>query len=210
MRDKWQEEATRTLRACGFVPIKLPDYHFDSRGKKVYPNPGRPDTFFAGRGHHGGFVEVKTGRGEHHQRFDFKEWREDQRTWYYQEALPYQASYWLFIVLGERVNGKEYPRIAMLITAERLLQIEQQANKKSLSYEEAVNLDGGHWLLTWAGDNIWDVPAKHPFAKKHIQQEKKYVRLSRGFRSISRCRDQTSRRRSREQDAFVKDDGCPD
>lgn len=169
MADKYQHEAGRTLRAAGFIALKNPDF-YKGNGKNIYPVANRPDTFFAGPYGSGGFVEVKTGRGTHQQRFPFAEWRDDQRQWYYEHVEPVNAAYWLFIVLGRHVRHAKYPRTALLITAERLLQFESTATRQSMSFSDAISLDDGVWCLDWAGDSLWDIRQSHPFYQLHVKE----------------------------------------
>lgn len=194
MADKYQVEASRTLNLAGFIAIKPPDFMPSAFGKKnYYPVADRPDTFFAGHHNQGGFVEVKTGRGKHQQRFPFEEWRDGQRAWYIEKAKPANAAYWLFITFGRDIRNKKYPRITLLITAQRLLDFEAQATKKSMSHEEAMQLDDGKWTLSWVGDNQWCIPKTHPFYKLHMEV-KHENKLYGGSRYLSRKRIRIRRR----------------
>jgi len=161
MADKYQNELTALLGRSGFVAIKNTDYHINSYGKKVFPNQGIPDTFFAGRLNRGGFVECKTGVGKYRQAFPFKNWRDDQREWF---ANHDQAAYWLFIVLGKRIGAKKYPRIALLMPAWAFTAWEERAERKSIPYKEA---ETSIWRLEWK-DGHWSVPEYHLFHVQYI------------------------------------------
>lgn len=171
MRDRWSNEVARTLSPFG-VYKKFPD-----RGYKVKADPskglGEPDVepgfpdavFICASG--GCFVETKTGGTA----FPFLNWRPNQRAWYENICAPFGIPYYLFLVMGETITSKKYPRIALLMTAEAFLTIEREnEGRKSLPYAYAagrVDL-----RLQWAGNSRWLIPDGHPFAQQFLLENK--------------------------------------
>lgn len=169
MADRNQTELTRTLRACGFCSIKLPDMYVARGGKAVFPTKGRPDSFFV-NGMSGGFVEAKVGQGKHRQRFPFSSWEEDKREFWKRECISTNTPYWIFLTLGKRIGGKKYPRLTALLTAEEFLSLEAQTlpDRKSISHD--MLLENPEWLLEWQGDSCWSIPDTHAFYVRHIKE----------------------------------------
>lgn len=159
MADKYQGEMTRTIKNAGFFTIKLPDAYWNGK-KMVYPDVGRPDNFFAGH-YTGGFIEAKTGRGKYQQRWPFSEWRDSQREWYETIAKPQNVMYFFFIVVGAGITAKQYPRIAAIIPARHIKLIEDDSDRKSLSYKDIVDMTDCR--LEWLGNQTWHIPEHHIF-----------------------------------------------
>jgi hypothetical protein len=168
MPDKYQLELSRTLAKAGFYTLKIPDFHFGNNSEKSYPDSGRPDNFFMANGI-GGFVEAKTGRGEYQQRWPFAEWRDSQRQWYQTVAVAKHIPYYLFITVGKRIDAVKYPRITVLLPADTLINIEQNTDRKSLSYEELRDMT--YCRLQWAGKQTWTIPKFHIFRTRIMQRK---------------------------------------
>jgi hypothetical protein len=183
MADKWQPEASATFSklqktkhiwAEKFLDVQFSDEHGNVTHHKkakarVYPKEGRPDMIYMGIGNGlwtpGGFVEVKSAQGDKGQRFDFNEWREDQRKWYYDYSQPMKLQLWFWLCMGHVINRDPYPRITMLFPVQILIELEQNANRKSLPYSEAVS-ELAIYQLKWLGGGKWDIPQTHPFWKQ--------------------------------------------
>jgi hypothetical protein len=179
MADLYQGEATRSLLHAGLWTEKFLDVQFQNKAGKVtshkeatnrvYPSKGRPDAVYFGMGNGvntpGGFVEVKTAQGDKGQRFAFDEWREDQREWYDRYAKPMKLQLWFWLCMGHVINRDPYPRITMLFPVQILIELEQNANRKSLPYSEAVS-ELAIYQLKWLGGGKWDIPQTHPFWKQ--------------------------------------------
>jgi hypothetical protein len=141
---------------------------------REYPLSGRPDMYYMMPGDGiispGGFIEVKTGQGKHRQRFDYAQWRDDQRSWYQNYAKPMRISLWIFLVLGGRIGGLHYPRMACLFPAQMLEQLEATDSRKSLSYNHALECLT-RFRLEWAGNKTWDIPLTHPFRTQEERRD---------------------------------------
>jgi len=183
MADKYQLHATRTLIHSGFWAEKFIDMHFlDKRGnvsskktsKRVYPNSGRPDMYYFddarldtyGALHmRGGFIEVKSPASKVGSRFDYNQWRDEQRDWYHREAEPRGWTVWMFLVMGKRVNDKRYPLVAYLFPIHFIIDLEKMDTRKSLSYDRAANkLE--RYKLEWVGNSTWNIQEYHPFREQ--------------------------------------------
>lgn len=167
MRDLFSAEIKRTLDPYG-VYKKIPDrgYKRTSGAVNVLGNsdvePGFPDGFFICE-HGGCFIETKTGDGPNRSRFPFSDWRPNQRQWYFDVAVPKRIPFYLFIVLGDKVQSAEYGRISILLSASTFLEVEKASDRKSLSYDEAFDFVS---RLDWAGKGTWSIPKDHEFYKR--------------------------------------------
>lgn len=168
VRDKWQTEITRSLSAWGLDAIKHNDYMVGAGGKGFFPaNPGEFDVHWSYNGS-SGYIEVKTGQGKHRQRFAFAQFDKAKRDWYERTAIAHSVPTWWTIVLGNRINGKKYPRINLFVPTELILQIEKEfeGQRKSIPYEYAVS-DLSDWLLEW-DNGTWALPKAHMFRKQYF------------------------------------------
>ena len=181
MADKYQPHATRTLKTSGFWAEKFIDMHFvNKKGKvsskktknKVYPTSGRPDMYYFKESTdketclRGGFIEVKSPKGDNGSRFPYSEWREDQRNWYHREAVPRKWTIWMFLVMGNSIRDKKYPKKAFLFPVKHLIELEAtEQSRKSLSYDRACRkLE--RYILDWHGNQTWFIQSDHPFREQ--------------------------------------------
>lgn len=174
MADKYQPEATRTFRSLECWTDKTKDAYFDPRLKRwIYPETGYPDM----RVHINlkkydpvipqVCVEVKTGAGKKRMRWAFNSWREEQKSWYETYGENFPNYYWFFIMFGDAVNSKKYPRRPLLIQAEQIVKIDRESDRKSIPYQLA--LDTG-MMLKWSSTRkTWDISG-HPFEKLFLKE----------------------------------------
>lgn len=166
MRDKFSGEAHELFASMGFYK-KFADAgwrDFQKRQVEKQEDPGLADSILIpttmGCSFKPIFIEHKTGEGKNRERFAFSKWGERQREFHVACAwsgLPY----YLFLVMGNRVGGKEYGRIAFLMPGETMLEIERMADgRKSLSYATAIKLLEKERLLWTTGR--WCIPEYNP------------------------------------------------
>lgn len=167
MADANHDEARNTFRRAGFHTDHPADAHFaqNVNGKIVLKKPkfGRAD--FICTGNNMGFaVEAKMGTGNNKQSFPFRRWETHQRKWALRYQQQYNNTYWLFITLGKYLDsykkGQKYPKISILIPANRVLQLEQELDRKSIPYDWARDCE---YRLEWNGNQSWAIPIGHPF-----------------------------------------------
>ena len=166
MADVYQGEATKTLRSLGLFTINTPDSEFNAGVREA----GQADRIYVGLiggALHTGAVEVKTGRGTHRQSWPFAEWKDEQRKWAAAWREKTGSPYLLFITVGDdmphlpKTDKRKYPRITILVPHKVILQMEAEADRKSLSYEQIENMQ--LYRLQWAGGNCWTIPPHNPF-----------------------------------------------
>ncbi|MBK8134234.1 MAG: hypothetical protein IPK52_00115 [Chloroflexi bacterium] len=166
MADKFQPEATTTLRSLGLFTIAIPDSEFNAGVREA----GHADRIYIGRigdGLYHGAVEVKTGRGEHRQSWPFAEWSDEQRRWAQAWREKTGTPYLLFIMVGNdlpqlpKTESRPYPRIAVLVPHKVILDLEAAAERKSLSYQQIADMQT--FRLNWAGKGRWIIPPCNPF-----------------------------------------------
>lgn len=170
MADKWQTECTNTFRKLDFWTDKTKDAYWDPKFKRwVYPDTGFPDMrIFANAKYESDYpmvvVEVKTAD---ETRFAFDSWRDTQREWYETYAKQFNNYYWLWIMFGKTRGRGKYPRLPLLIQAERFLKIESGLDRKSMPYDLAK--DTG-LMLSWnTTTESWSLSG-HPFQKVFMRE----------------------------------------
>lgn len=166
MRDKFSGEAHALFSELGFYK-KFADagYRYaPTKTMEAQEDPGLADSILIpttmGCSFQPIFIEHKTGEGKNRERFTFAKWGERQRQFHVACAWS-GIPYYLFLVMGSRIGGKEYGRVAFLMPGETMLNIEQLAGeRKSLSYATAVKLLEKEALVWQKGK--WCVPAHSP------------------------------------------------
>jgi len=173
MADLYQTETTNLFRSIGCWTDRHKDAYWDPKLKRwIYPETGFPDMrVFMSCAYRPKYpialVEVKTGEGTNRERFAFSSWRQEQRDWYEKHG-NFSLYYWLMIVMGKRIGGKKYGRLAILIPAEEFLQIEMQSARKSISYDQAAESE---FRLTWdSGTGGWVIPENHLFYNTFLRE----------------------------------------
>lgn len=161
MRDKYSHEVARTLYPFGFYK-KFTDAGWRDKARKTMAaqeDPGIADGVFIALGGKAAFIEAKTGD---RTSFAFDGWVPRQREFClacHLSAIPY----WIFLIMGDAITSKEYPRVAYLFTGELLFNIiEMAAPRKSLAYATASAMLI-EYQLQWKGHSTWEIPEGHPF-----------------------------------------------
>jgi len=175
MKDKWSVELSRLMGQHGLC-VKFRDRSWISDKAEQHPKAagsekagyaaGLADNMFIGSNLRGrqslaALFEVKTGSGSSYERFVYEGWTHDQRVcavacaW---SGIPY----YLFLVMGVRIGGRDYPRRAWIIKPLMMLDMESDPiykGRKSLSYKTAVSV-WADYELTWSKGQ-WTIPLNH-------------------------------------------------
>lgn len=172
MRDNNSSEIARSLYPYGFYK-KHTDAGWANKQKKLMQkqaDPGLADGYFVT--YSGWFAWVEAKRGDY-TRFDFAGWNERQREFAVACAWM-DIPYWMFLTMGERINGKNYPRVAWLMPGKVYADVETEAYpRKSVSYGTAV-ARWQTWQLLWAGSGRWEFPEGHPFGQLVLMKKATY------------------------------------
>lgn len=166
MRDKFSGEAHRTFAPLGFYK-KFADAgyrHAPTKTMATQEDPGLADSILIpttmGCAFQPVFIEHKTGEGTSRERFAFAKWGERQRQFHVACAWS-GIPYFLFLIMGDRIGGKQYGRSAFLMPGETMLDIERMAaGRKSLSYATAKTLLEKEELI-WERER-WCIPVHNP------------------------------------------------
>lgn len=174
MADKYAHEAWRTLRSYGFAVRTDPTEKYSTSGEN-----GRADALVARAGR-AVYVEAKTGATS----FAFKNWRPNQREWFYEYCAkyPFQMELWFWITMGfdrpNSTNPTDAPRRSYLFSSQIMFQTEQLISpyQDSIPYRvgpaykremQDRHLDAENlWLpyaLMWDGGGKWKIPNTHAF-----------------------------------------------
>lgn len=173
------------LRSLGLFTIAIPDSEFNAGARE----PGHADRIYIGRIHDGlyhGALEVKTGRGTHNQSWPFAEWKDEQRKWAQAWREKTGTPYLLFITVGDnpphlpKTDKRPYPRITILVPHKVVLELEANADRKSLSYDQIENMTD--YRLEWAGGGLWTIPPHNPFWSGVTYYDRPVDRLDTGYR----------------------------
>lgn len=178
MADLNHLECGGAFRREGFFTDHPPDARYAKwvNGKRVIetPAPGRFD-FIVVKDGRSAAVEAKTGRGKHKQAAFFDQIDEKKRAWLEKwHAAGNKA--WVYLTVGTMVLDKPtdknpYPKITVLIPVDMWFELEKEADRKSLSYEQIKRLSEDGYGVEWVKSNgdkgYWRIPSEHPFMKGH-------------------------------------------
>lgn len=186
MADRWQSEATASIRSWGFNTYKSPDMRYDKYGRPLFQStPGTPDLFVF-RGGRMTYVEVKDG----YTNFPFNNFEQTKKDYIakYCQAAPYGIEVWLWLALGSgspNYKPEKSPRITWLVPIAEWYKVEEiiKPHQLSLPYRvgkgyntvmqnnrfDAVTLLE-KFMLKWKGAGLWALPDTHPFYNMYVNQ----------------------------------------
>jgi hypothetical protein len=191
MADRWQGEATKSVRSWGFNSYKPPDareYKWDPKKKTlVLPDePGKPDMM-VWRGGRMGVIEVKDG----YDAFPFANFEENKRDYAAKwcMAAPYWIQYWVWLCLGvgqPQWPAEKQPRRTWLIPLQEFYAVEELLKPHQLSIPYFAGkgrlriLQDNQWdaihlfqefEVQWNKNGFWRLPTKHPFYRLYVEPE---------------------------------------
>lgn len=187
MADKWQSEATKSLRSWGMNTFKPPDFSYTKYGQNRFQEtPGRPDLM-CWRGGRMTMVEIKDALTA----FPFANFEQTKRDYAakYCYSSPYNIDVWIWLCLGTgqpQWKPEKIPRLSWLIPLVEWYKVEEKVKPHQLSLPyrvgrgynkimQELKLDALNLLknftLEWKGSGIWTLSLKHPFSELYLSPQ---------------------------------------
>lgn len=162
--DKYSHELSRSLTPYG-IYHKIADRGYKVKGHPELGighsdlEPGFPDAFFITM-NGGCMIEAKTAETA----FAFSDWRENQRDFYKNVMVPRGIALYLFLVIGRTIRDKDYPRLAFMIRADLILELEAATKSRlSIPYKVLAGDDAYIWQLQWLTGGKWGFGSQNLF-----------------------------------------------